>query len=115
MSDLRDRIAAVLSDDSQDLNQSIRSDLRTRIAAVIVKHHTDCDNTVDGTWTQCQCDAGWRREDEWAVHVADKVIAELHPTRTCGVCGRTGTQKFRPHGDGWVCRSITACNRREGR
>jgi hypothetical protein len=52
-------------------------DLRTRIAAVIVKHHTDCDDTVDGTWTQCECDAGWRREDEWAVHLADAVIREL--------------------------------------
>jgi len=53
------------------------SDLRDRIAAAIVQHHTDCDDTVDGTWTQCQCDAGWRRDDEWAVHVADAVIAEL--------------------------------------
>jgi hypothetical protein len=54
------------------------SDLRDRLATVIVKHHTcECDRTVDGTWTQCQCDAGWRREDEWAAHVADAVIAEL--------------------------------------
>jgi len=50
------------------------SDLRDRIAAAIVQHHTHCDGT---TWTQCQCDAGWRRDDEWAVHVADAVIAEL--------------------------------------
>jgi len=89
--------------------------LRDRIATVIVQHHTDCDDTADGTSTQCECDARWRKADEWAVHVADAVIAELHPTRTCALCGRKGTQKFRAYRDGWVCQSIHACNRRKAR
>jgi hypothetical protein len=55
--------------------------LRDRIAAAIVKHHTDCDDTADGTLTQCECDARWRKADQWAQHVADAVIAELGLTR----------------------------------
>jgi hypothetical protein len=68
--------------------------LRDRIAAVI-------DREVDGLWEP--------------LAVADAVIAELHPTRTCALCGRKGTQKFRAYRDGWVCQSIHACNRRKAR
>jgi hypothetical protein len=64
--------------------------MRDRIAAVLSQHDVNLPDKV-----------------------ADAVIAELHPTRTCALCGRKGTQKFRAYRDGWVCQSIHACNRRK--
>jgi hypothetical protein len=94
------------------------SDLRTRIAAVIAAHgfagYDPEDSYTNANWP-CSCDWVGRTAPEYQQHVADAVIAELHPTRTCALCGRKGTQKFRAYRDGWVCQSIHACNRRKAR
>jgi hypothetical protein len=90
------------------------SDLRDRIAAVLLDHSENPDSGPD-----CTCGWEWQGyglwKDTYAGHLADAVIAELHPTRTCALCGRKGTQKFRAYRDGWVCQSIHACNRRKAR
>jgi hypothetical protein len=90
---------------------SSMSDLRERIAAVLIDH----PDRPDGTCHLAGEGDGFDTQQEWAEHVADAVIAELHPTRTCALCGRKGTQKFRAYRDGWVCQSIHACNRRKAR
>jgi CRISPR/Cas system-associated protein Cas10 (large subunit of type III CRISPR-Cas system) len=81
------------------------SDLRERIAKALFRH--SFEKLV------------WEDESDDLRKVllaeADAVIAELHPTRTCALCGRKGTQKFRAYRDGWVCQSIHACNRRKAR
>jgi hypothetical protein len=86
--------------------------LRDRIAAVLSRHRA---RWVE--WVTCTCDNDFSRftPETYEWHVADAVIAELHPTRTCALCGRKGTQKFRAYRDGWVCQSIHACNRRKAR
>jgi hypothetical protein len=80
------------------------SDLRTRIAAVLQPRLLS-----DMRWPDKSI------ATRNAELLADAVIAELHPTRTCALCGRKGTQKFRAYRDGWVCQSIHACNRRKAR
>jgi hypothetical protein len=80
------------------------SDLRERIANVLLP-----DLEYAAAYNPIQ------DPQEQAYTLADAVIAELHPTRTCALCGRKGTQKFRAYRDGWVCQSIHACNRRKAR
>lgn len=77
--------------------KTMSDDLRTRIAAAIY------EDTGFG-WSRYMCE-----------EAADAVIRELHPEYRCELCGRIGTQKFREMGTGWVCRSVSACDRRANR
>jgi hypothetical protein len=96
--------------------------IRERIAAVQRQHANLAPNDpATHLIQQCRCGEWFAANtidnlvDMWCEHVADAVIAELHPTRTCALCGRKSTQKFRAYRDGWVCQSIHACNRRKAR
>ena len=84
--------------------------LRYRIAAVLREHVEDQLTNYDAGRNECGC--GNQGLSGYVEHVADAVIAELHPQRRCQLCGRVGTQKFMAYESGWVCRSVHACELR---